>query len=71
MASIMTTGYTTSRGRFCQATMSSTMASVIRLIVSRDTSVPYISARCAWMSPVVRPLAYSEITLPARPSRRR
>jgi hypothetical protein len=29
-----------SRGRFCQATMSSTTASVIRLIVSLDTSVP-------------------------------
>jgi hypothetical protein len=27
--------------------------------------------QCAWMSPVVTPLAYSEITFPVRPSNRR
>ncbi len=40
MASISITGYTRSNGRFCQATMSSTMASVILEIVSRLMSVP-------------------------------
>jgi hypothetical protein len=40
MASINTTAYTLSRGRDCQASMSATMASVIRLTVSRLTLVP-------------------------------
>lgn len=31
--------------------------------VSRETSVPYTSARCAWTSPVVNPLAVSETTI--------
>ena len=30
-----------------------------------------MSSRCAWISPVVSPFAYSEITLPDKPSRRR
>jgi hypothetical protein len=38
---------------------------------SRDTSAPYTSARCAWISPVVRPLAYSDkIAVPDPPTRR-
>jgi hypothetical protein len=40
IASIKITGQTRSRGRFCQVTMSSITASVIRLIVSREMSVP-------------------------------
>ncbi len=39
MASINNTRYTASRGRFCQASMSSTITSVILEIVSRLTSV--------------------------------
>ena len=39
MASIKITGYTRSNGRFCQAIRSSTMASVILEIVSREISV--------------------------------
>jgi hypothetical protein len=40
MASIKITGYTASSGRCCHATMSSTTASVILEIVSREISVP-------------------------------
>ncbi|EEP72360.1 hypothetical protein MCAG_02686 [Micromonospora sp. ATCC 39149] len=40
--------------------MSARTLSVTRLINSRDTSASYTSARCAEISPVVNPLAYSD-----------
>jgi hypothetical protein len=49
--------------------MSATIASVIRLTVSLLTVVSSISSRCRWISPVVSPDAYSEITWPSSPSR--
>ena len=39
IASINSTGYTASRGRFCHTAMSATISSVIFEIVSRLTSV--------------------------------
>jgi len=32
-------------------------------MVSREMSALYTSDRCAWISPVVRPLAHNEITM--------
>ena len=46
-------------------------ASVIREIVSRETSAPYTSAKCAAISPVVSPFAASEITSSSTPANRR
>ena len=40
--------------------------SVIRETVSLDTDAPYTSAKCALISPVVRPLAYSDSTTSPR-----
>jgi hypothetical protein len=40
-------------------------------IVSRETSVPYTSTRCAWTAPVVRPFAVSEMTISSTPCNRR
>jgi hypothetical protein len=54
--------------------MASRTRSVIAEMVSFDTLVPYTSARCAAISPVVRPFADSDSTspsMPAAPSRRR
>ena len=42
---------------------------MIREIVSLDTSAPYTSAKCAAISPVVRPLAAREITSSSTPDR--
>jgi hypothetical protein len=53
-----------------RAVSSSLTASVTLETRSRDTSAPYTSARCAWIFPVVRPLAYSDkiaVTGPADP----
>src|SRR4029078_6393217 len=44
---------------------------VIVEIVCLDTSAPYTSARWAWISPVVKPLADNEITISSTPVRRR
>jgi hypothetical protein len=51
--------------------MSPSTRSVIFEIVSREISVEYTSARWASTSPVVRPLAVSEITIESTPSSRR
>src|SRR3712207_8991628 len=51
------TGYTGSRGRFCHSAIPSRTLSVIVEIVCLDTSAPYTSARCAEISPCVRPFA--------------
>src|SRR5438046_2009631 len=66
-----TTGYTASRGRFCHSAMPSMTRSVIAVIRSLDTSAPYTSARCAQISPCVRPLADKEITRSSPPPSRR
>ena len=58
-ASMNTTGYTASNGRACHACSSSSTASVTLEIRSGDTSTWYISRRCAWISRVVNPRAYS------------
>ena len=42
---------------------------MIREIVSRETCAPYTSAKCAAISPVVRPLAAREITSSSTPDR--
>jgi len=39
--------------------------------VSRDTSVPYTSAKCACTFPVVSPFAVREVTISSTPRRRR
>src|SRR3954452_23391725 len=57
--------------RCCHSTIVSNTRSVIRLMVSRDTSAPYTSARWACTSPVVRPLATSDTTKSSTPTRRR
>src|SRR5215204_4952959 len=54
-----------------QSVISPTMASVIFEIVSRETSVPYASARCACTSPVVSPLAVREMIISSTSPRRR
>jgi hypothetical protein len=41
------------------------------VIVALDTSAPYTSARCALISPWVRPFADSEITMSSTPVSRR
>ena len=51
--------------------MFSTTLSVIRLTVSLDTDAPYTSAKCALISPVVKPRAYSESTTASTSFRRR
>ncbi len=51
------TGYTRSKGRFCQSAISSSTRSVIFEIVSREMFVEYTSARWASTSPVVNPFA--------------
>ena len=45
--------------------------SVIRVTVSLETSAPYTSAKCALISPVVRPLADSDSTTASTSDRRR
>ena len=45
-----------------QACISSITRSVIRETVSLDTDAPYTSAKCALISPVVRPFAYNDST---------
>jgi hypothetical protein len=45
--------------------------SVIRLMVSRLTLAPYTSAKCAAISPVVKPRAVSDSTISSTPFRRR
>jgi len=51
--------------------MPSITRSVIVEIVCLDTSAPYTSAMCAEISPVVNPLADSEITMSSTPDSRR
>ena len=51
--------------------MSSTTRSVIRETVSLDTLAPYTSAKCAEISPVVKPLAYNEIATASTSDSRR
>jgi hypothetical protein len=63
MASMNSTGYTSSKGRFIQALISSNTWSVILETVSRDTLAPYTSAKCAEISPVVNPRADSDNTI--------
>jgi hypothetical protein len=54
-----------------QWVISSRTLSVIRLIVSLETEAPQISAKCALISPVVGPLAYSDSTISSTPLSRR
>jgi hypothetical protein len=58
-------------GREHQACISSTTAWVIRLIVSLEIDAPYTSAKCAEISPVVSPFAYSEIATASTSDSRR
>src|SRR5215204_5291690 len=51
--------------------MPSIIRSVIVEMVCFDTCVSYTSARCAAISPWVKPLADNEITSPSIPDRRR
>jgi hypothetical protein len=51
--------------------MPSITRSVIAVIRSLDTSAPYTSARCAQISPWVRPLADSDTTRSSMPPSRR
>jgi hypothetical protein len=57
-----------SSGRFCHSAMPSITLSVIVEMVCFDTSVPYTSARCAQISPWVRPLATHSRSAAATPS---
>ena len=52
-----TAAYTPCNGREVHACISSRTVSVIRLTVSLEMLAPYTSAKCALISPVVRPLA--------------
>src|SRR5512135_1828724 len=63
IASMNSTAYTGSSGRFCHSDMPSITRSVIALIVCFETSAPYTSARCAQISPWVSPFADREITI--------
>jgi len=63
MASMKITGYTRSNGRLNHSVISSTTLSVILEIVSRETDAPYTSAKCAEISPVVKPLAVKDNTI--------
>src|ERR1700677_5061907 len=65
------TGYTTSKGRDCHSAMPSITRSVIVEMVCLDTFAPYTSARCAQISPWVKPLADNEITRSSSPVSRR
>jgi hypothetical protein len=71
IASKYTIGYNGSSGRLCHACTSSSTASVTAEINAGETSVPYSSSRCPWISRVVMPRAYSEITLSSKPAIRR
>ena len=51
--------------------MPSITRSVIAVIVCLDTSAPYISSRCAAISPCVSPFADREITISSTPVSRR
>src|ERR1700727_1670751 len=51
--------------------MDSITRSVIRVAVSLDTLAPYTSAKCAEISPCVRPFADSEHTQASTPFSRR
>ena len=66
-----TAAYTPCSGRVHQACISSTTRSVIRLTVSLEMLAPYTSAKCAEISPVVSPFAYSEIATASTSVRRR
>ena len=57
IASMKIAAYTPCSGLLDQACMSSITLSVIRETVSFETSAPYTSAKCAEISPVVRPRA--------------
>jgi hypothetical protein len=71
IASMNTAAYTGSRGLAHHAVISSMTRSVIRVTVSLETSAPYTSAKCAEISPVVKPLADSDSTTASRSDRRR
>ncbi|MNV59624.1 hypothetical protein D3C71_1520560 [compost metagenome] len=66
--SIQTIRYTSSKGRFCQATTSLATALVIREMVEVETSKSYISRICSSMSDTLIPLAYNEIMMFSKPS---
>lgn len=55
-----------SSGRDCQALASSITVSVTVEISVGDTSVPYISSRCGWISRTVMPRAYSDRILSSK-----
>ena len=71
MASMKITAYTESNGLLCHSARPSITRSVIAVIVCLDTSAPYTSARCAAISPCVRPFADREITISSTPVSRR
>ena len=63
--------YTPCNGREHQPCISSTTRSVIRETLSLEIDAPYTSAKCAEISPVVSPLAYSEIATASTSESRR
>jgi hypothetical protein len=56
-----------SSGRCRHSAMPSMTLSVMVEIVCRDTWAPWTSARWAWTSPAVRPLAAREMTISSTP----
>ena len=72
IASINSTGYTASSGRFCHTAMSATISSVIsRYRLAAHLGVIDLRWVRLDLTGGETPLAYNEITLPDRPSRRR
>lgn len=56
---------------FCHSVIFPTTFSVIREMVSFETLAPNTSAKCAAISPVVRPFALSDNTISSTPVSRR
>lgn len=71
MASMKIAAYTASNGLDAHSSVSSMTLSVILLTVSFDTEAPWISRKCALISPVVSPFAYRESTTSSTSFKRR